>query len=189
MTDDVAFVRRVGVVAAFAGVSFALTLIIRIPIPATDGYFNIGDSVVMFAGLLFGPWIGFLVGACGPTLADAIGFPQFIFATAVVKGLEGLVVGLVYSTGSRSSESKTILALGTGIIVLVGGYFVFEALIYPWLGRYIPLFEVTDFTAAIVEILPNTLQGIVSAAIAFGAWKVSRRALGDQSDKIAVAPD
>lgn len=122
MKDDVNFVRKAGVIAAFAAVSFALTLIIRIPIPATDGYFNIGDSVIMFFGLLFGPWVGLLVGAPGPSLADAIGFPQFVFATAIVKGTEGFLVGIIGRMSGGANEKTTLWALAVGIVVLVGGY-------------------------------------------------------------------
>jgi uncharacterized membrane protein len=35
---------RVGIVAAFATLSFVGTMIIRIPIPVTGGYFNIDSS-------------------------------------------------------------------------------------------------------------------------------------------------
>jgi len=80
---------QVGIVAAFAALAFVGTMLIRIPIPVTGGYFNLGDTFVMAAALLYGPLVGALVGAIGPAAADAIGFPQFILATAVVKGLEG----------------------------------------------------------------------------------------------------
>jgi uncharacterized membrane protein len=183
MKSDITFVRKTGVIAAFAAVSFALTLIIRIPIPATDGYFNIGDSVIMFSGLLFGPWVGLLVGAFGPALADAVGFPQFVFATAIVKGAEGFLVGVIGRMNRGTNEKTALLALAAGITVLVVGYFVFEAFVYPWLAKFAPFFNVTDFTAALVEVLPNVLQGVVSAAIAFGAWKVSRRAFSPAADE------
>ncbi len=181
MTNDDNFIRKVAVIAAFAAVTFVLTLIIRIPIPATDGYFNIGDSVIMFGALLFGPWFGLLVGAIGASLADSIGFPQFILATMIVKGLEGFLVGFVARSTGRTSDGGTLFALIVGIVTMVGGYFMFEAIIYPWLARFAPFFNVTDSTAAIAEILPNLLQGIVSAAIAFGAWRVSRRAFSTTS--------
>jgi uncharacterized membrane protein len=57
--------------------------------------FNIGDVFVILAALWLGPRAGFLVGAIGPTMADAVGYPQFMVATFVIKGLEGLVVGYI----------------------------------------------------------------------------------------------
>ena len=162
----------VGIVAAFATLAFAGTTVIRIPIPATGGYFNLGDTFVMAAALLYGPLIGGLVGMIGPALADAVGFPQFILATAVVKGLEGLCVGLIGYRHPAPPAYRPVLALLAGIIILVAGYYVFEALIYPLLATRIPFFGVTDAKAALAEIIPNLLQGTISAVIAFGVWRV-----------------
>jgi uncharacterized membrane protein len=164
---------RVGVAAAFAALAFVGTFAIRIPIPATGGYFNLGDTFVMLAALLYGPAAGALAGCLGPTLADAIGFPQFIPATAVVKALEGLAVGWLGGPGPRRQPA---VALAAGVTILVGGYFLFEAWIYPLLGRAIPFFQVTDFNAALAEIGPNLLQGVLSAAMAYGIDRIFNRA-------------
>ncbi len=164
---------RVGVTVAFITLSFLGTTVIRIPIPASGGYFNLGDTFVMAAALLYGPMVGGAVGLVGPALADAIGFPQFILATGVVKGLEGVLIGLV--GGRQTATGRVMAALALGIVVLVGGYFIFEATIYPWLARSMPFFGVTDQAAALAEIVPNLLQGVLSAVIAFGIWKVFAR--------------
>ena len=166
---------RVGIIAAFATLAFIGTIILRIPIPATGGYFNLGDTFVMLAGLLYGPLVGGLVGMIGPAAADAVGYPPYILATAIVKGLEGLAVG--YISGGRSSGSigKSIAALIAGIVIIVGGYYLFEAIIYPALAQSIPFFGVTDPKAALAEIIPNLLQGGISAVIAFGIWRVFKK--------------
>ena len=128
----------------------------------------------MVAALLYGPLVGALVGMIGPAAADAVGFPQFILATAVVKFCEGGIVGLVGGTGKRR-DTKKVVALMLGIAVLVGGYYLFEAIIYPFLARIIPFFAVTDPKAAIAELFPNLLQGTISAVIAFGICRVFRK--------------
>ena len=166
---------NVGIIAAFATLAFVGTTIIRIPIPATGGYFNLGDTFVMIAALLYGPLIGGLVGLIGPAAADAIGFPQFILATAIVKGLEGAVVGAISGKTGGTSAGRAVLALAVGIAILVVGYFIFEAFIYPLLAKTIPFFGVTDAKAAMAEVIPNLLQGGISAVIAFGIWRVFRR--------------
>ena len=79
---------RWALTAALTALAAFATLLIRIPIPATTGYFKLGDVFVVWAGLWLGPMAGFIVGAIGPTMSDAIGFPVFILATAVTKGLE-----------------------------------------------------------------------------------------------------
>jgi uncharacterized membrane protein len=161
---------RAGLVAAFATLAFVGTMIIRVPIPVTGGYFNLGDTFVMAAGLMYGPLVGGLAGMIGPAAADAIGFPQFILATAVVKGIEGLAVGLI---GYKSrSGIRTAAALIVAIVVLVAGYYIFEAVIYPAMASAIPFFGVTDAKAALAEIPPNLLQGVISALVAYGILKV-----------------
>jgi uncharacterized membrane protein len=169
---------NVGIIAAFATLAFVGTTIIRIPIPATGGYFNLGDTFVMIAALLYGPFIGGLVGFIGPTLSDAIGFPQFILATAIVKGLEGTVIGVIGGKTRKTSAGRPLFALAVGVVILVGGYFVFEAFLYPMLAKTIPFFGVTDPKAALAEVIPNLLQGIISAVIAFGILRVLRRKSG-----------
>ena len=173
-SSEVKLLVHVGIVAAFATLAFVGTTIIRIPIPATGGYFNLGDTFVMTAAVLYGPIVGLVVGAIGPALADAVGFPQFILATAVVKGLEGLVVGAL-AFSDRKKAVRVVLGLAAGVFILVSGYYIFEAAIYPFIARWIPFFGVTDAKAALAEIIPNLLQGLISAVVAFGIWKVFNR--------------
>ncbi len=177
MTDrsEVSSLLRVGIVAAFATLAFVGTTVIRVPLPATGGYFNLGDTFVMTAGLLYGPMVGAMVGLIGPALADAVGYPQFILATGVIKFFEGGAVGLINSGGNGHSDMRTIIALMLGIIILAGGYFIFEAIIYPVIGQVIPYFKVTDFNAALLEIVPNLLQGTISAIVSFGIYWMFRR--------------
>jgi uncharacterized membrane protein len=175
LSDSYKHLLQIGVTAAFATLAFLGTTVIRIPIPASGGYFNLGDTFVMAAALLYGPWVGALVGLVGPALADAIGFPQFILATAVVKGLEGGLVGLVGYRRRRAPAGAVVAALILGVAVLVGGYWAFEAWIYPLLARWVPFFGVTDAAAALAEVVPNLLQGGISAVVAFGIWKVFQR--------------
>jgi len=174
-TSEVKQLVHVGIIAAFATLAFIGTLVIRIPIPATGGYFNLGDTFVMIAALLYGPLVGGLVGMIGPAAADAVGFPQFILATAVVKGVEGLMVGLIGGKARAGAYTRVVIALVIGIGSIAIGYYFFEAMLYPMLAKSIPFFGVTDARAALAEIVPNLLQGAMSAMIAFGIWRVFRR--------------
>jgi uncharacterized membrane protein len=159
------------IVGALIALAAIATTVIRIPIPATTGYFNIGDVFVILAGLWLGPLAGAIVGGVGPTIADAIGFPVFIPATLITKGMEGFIVGLIASRAKTGGlKIKTVAAFAGGVTI-VAGYFVFEAYIYPAVGQTIPAFAITDIGAAIVEVLPNTIQGIVGAVGGLALWK------------------
>jgi uncharacterized membrane protein len=159
------------IVGALIALAAIATMVIRVPIPATTGYFNIGDVFVVLAGLWLGPLAGAIVGGVGPTIADAIGFPVFIPATLITKGLEGFIVGMIASRANVDNiKIKTLAAFSGGATVVIG-YFVFEAYIYPIIGETVPAFAITDIGAAIVEILPNTIQGIVGAVGGLALWK------------------
>ena len=162
---------KTGLVAGLTGLAAVTTMVTRIPIPATTGYFNIGDVFVIFAGLWLGPTAGLIVGAIGPTIADLIGFPVFVPATFVIKGSEGFFVGIIVGQVEISNVPRRILAAIIGGIIIVAGYFIFEAIIYPKLGEFVPVFAITDIGAAIVEIIPNTIQALVGAIGGFALWR------------------
>src|SRR5574341_667865 len=76
-------------------VVYIITVTIVVTIPQTRGIFNLGEAGVYIAALLFGPVVGALSGGLGSMLADLTVAPHYAFFTLVIKGLEGLVVGLV----------------------------------------------------------------------------------------------
>jgi len=156
--------------ATLIGLAAVTTMVIRVPIPATGGYFNIGDIFVSFAGLWLGPMGGALVGGIGPAIADAIGFPVYVPATAMTKGLEGLLVGLI-ARNAGNRIGPRVFAVFVGGLTVVVGYFAFQAYIYPFLGQTIPAFAITSVGAAVIEVIPNAVQGVVGAVGGLALWK------------------
>jgi uncharacterized membrane protein len=162
---------KTGLVAGLVGLATITTMLIRVPIPATTGYFNIGDVFVIFAGLWLGPIAGLIVGAVGPTVADLIGFPVFVPATLITKGLEGFVVGIIAGPAGSTNLPRHAVAAAVGGIIIVVGYFLFEAFIYPKLGTVMPVFAVTDIGAALIEIIPNSVQALAGALGGLALWR------------------
>ena len=163
--------------ALLIAMTFLATYFTHIPTPLPGGYFNLGDSVILATAILLGRTSGFLVGSIGSCLAD-IAFGAFIFApvTFVVKGLEGLVAGVIAHSGSRHREGgisvKRILAVAAGAVVMVGGYFLSEAYI---LGMIDNSFGIA---AAVTELLPNLVQGSISAVVAYILAAILEKAIG-----------
>lgn len=158
-------------VAALTALTAVATLLVRVPIPATNGYFNIGDVFIILAGLWLGPVPGLIVGAFGSSIADAIGFPVYIPATFMIKGFEGFITGLISRHSTPDRLLRPVLAACAGGVTVVAGYYLFEAHIYPELGRHFPLFAITDRAAALVSILPNAIQGLTGAVGGLALWK------------------
>ncbi|MHA1694562.1 MAG: ECF transporter S component, partial [Candidatus Helarchaeota archaeon] len=49
------------------------TFAIQLYIPATSGYFNIGEIIIYTSAIIFGPIIGGISGGVGAAIADLIG--------------------------------------------------------------------------------------------------------------------
>ena len=119
-------VRKIALITIMAAVVCTLTLVVKIPIPATGGYIHLGDMAANFAALAFGPWLGFLIVGGGMAIADLIGYPIFAPATFVVHGLQAVVVA--YLGRGRKPWVMLLAAVAGGAVVVVG-YFLYEWLI------------------------------------------------------------
>ncbi|AMQ18641.1 ECF transporter S component [Thermococcus peptonophilus] len=140
---------------AIAGITAALvavaTNVIKVPTPATGGYINLGDTMVMFTAMLFGPVIGAFAGGVGSALGDVMGgYPGWAPVTLVVKGIEGLVVGYV---AKRMPGNSGLIVGGTiGGLLMVTGYFLFEAYAF-------------GVPAALEEVPGNLLQAVTGVLV------------------------
>ena len=127
--DEIKFdAKTLAAIAVMAALTTVATILITVPFPATGGYFNLGDTIVVTTSLIFGPIVGAIAGGVGSGLADFMGgWMAFIIPTTVIKGLEGFVVG--YLAGKREDRTiiRLVMAWFAGALVLVGGYFVAEA--------------------------------------------------------------
>ncbi len=153
-------VLTISIIAIFTALNFVATYWIQIPIPATGGYINVGDTAVMFTALIFGPIIGGVAGGVGPMLADMFS-PYIIYApaTLIIKGLEGFLIGLISNPRHRVGRVsyRDVLAVITGGILIPLGYFIYEAFILRF-GVAIALVEMPGnffqfITAAVISIL------------------------------------
>lgn len=133
------------------------TMLIQVPVPATKGFINIGDTIIFVAALLVGPRAGLIAGGLGSALADVIsGYAVWAPWTLVIKGLEGLIAGMIGSRAFRDGRglpARAILGLALGAAWMVAGYYVAGS-------------AMVGFRAALAEIPGNLVQGFGSAAIA-----------------------
>lgn len=140
---------------AYAGVLAALVFIgTELHIPTAIGHINLGDVVILVSAYILGPF-AFVPSAIGSTLADLLaGYPQYAAATFLIKGVMGLVAGLLLK---RNSQGKVSLArkLSASLVtelIMIAGYFAFESLPFMY-----------GVEAALGSVIPNGIQA--SAAI------------------------
>jgi len=153
-------VRALTLLALLIALTTVATMVVQIPTPQTQGYINLGDSMVYVSALLFGPLAGLLAGGIGSALADWLtGYQQFAPYTLVIKGLEGLVVGLIAwgllkgrPTRTLASIAGVVVSVFGGGAVMVGGYYVVEQFV---MGR-----------AALAEVPGNIFQAVGGLVVA-----------------------
>ena len=136
------------------------TLIVRIPNPM-GGYFNVGDVMIFVSALTFNPLIGGVAGGLGSAIADIIGFPVFAVPTLIIKGLEGLLAGLITNKKSIYRDIIAVLVAGAEMVT---GYFLVE--VYLW-----------GIGAALAEVPANIAQIALGGLIGIPVALVLRRRL------------
>ena len=146
--------REIAISAVMAALVCVTTLLIQIPIPATQGFFNVGDAMVMVAAITFGPIVGFFAGGIGSSLADLIGgWYVWIPFTLVIKGLEGFLAGSIMVLDDENKGIKTkIIAWIVAGSEMVLGYFLVQYYMY-------------GITAALTELPFNIIQMIAGGII------------------------
>lgn len=119
--------RTVATTAIFTAFTAAVTMSLAIYIPATRGYFNVGEVMVYVTALLMGPRIGAFAGGVGSAVSDAILAPIYAPGTLVIKGTEGFLVGYLTRRVPARLSRRTWLAAG-GVLGMVLGFIV------AWIG-------------------------------------------------------
>lgn len=155
--------------ALFIALVTAATMVIQVPMPGTQGYVNVGDTLIFAAALLLGPRTGFLAGSFGSALADLLtGYTLWAPWTFVIKGIEGLVAAWI---GHRSFEATgriglpTLIAVVAAALWMVFGYYVAGGFLYGW-------------AAAIQSVPGNLIQGGASIVFSVPLVIALRSALG-----------
>ena len=148
--------REIVLTALFAALACVATMVIRIPTPATSGYIHPGDAIVILCGLILGPRYGFLAAGLGSCAADLFGgYFLYVPATFIINGLIAFCTAKVAQRLPDTTKGHLMGVIAGGvfdIILVCGGYFIFEYFIYG-LG-------------AAASIPANAIQGISGLIIA-----------------------
>lgn len=147
------------------------TLAIRVP--TIKGYVNFGDIMIFVLAAFMGSKTGLIAGGIGSCIADLIGYPAYAPATLIIKGLEGLICGLIVRRDKDNEINilSFVIACVIGASVMVLGYFTFELFAF---GK----------ATAMPSVPSNIFQGSASAVsalpivLAIKKSKVFKKILG-----------
>jgi uncharacterized membrane protein len=148
---------KIAAAAIFAALVAAATLLFVIPIPATSGYFNLGETLIYIAALLFGPLVGATAGA-GASIADVLVAAQYAPGTFIIKGIEGFLVGFLTKKLNQKTKRLTLsatIAIIIGGFEMVLGYFLYETLVLAY-----------PVALALAEVPFNIVQMLIGLIIA-----------------------
>ncbi len=155
--------QKIASISVSTALVVVMTIIVQIPIPLTEGYINVGDSIIFLTAILFGPIAGIIAGGIGSALADVIsGYAHWALFTLLIKGLEGFVVGISFNLLSNKGDLTTIktkllagLSMVFGCVIMVFGYYFAGWIMYG------------SQASSIMTTIPNLIQAGISFAIAF----------------------
>lgn len=153
----------------FTALVAVATMVLVVNIPATSGYFNIGETIIYVAAILFGPYVGAISGGIGAAIADFLLAPVYWPGTLIIKTCEGAIVGFL-SRRAVKAGSKTqwkiftfVLGLITGILLIVIGslYYTGELQLFGGALPTVTLFVPAEFWFALgaAVILLTTYVG------------------------------
>lgn len=127
---------------------------------------NLGDAFIFIIAYLFGPIAGLVAGSIGSCLADLAVFPITALYTFFIKGIEGLLFGLI-SNYIKNKNYKPIIenimlmiACVTSCFIMMLGYFLTETFLY---GSY---------QTALVSIYSNLVQSVLSIIIFYVLYNI-----------------
>ena len=160
--------RTIASAAVFTAFVAVATAVFSVSIPATRGYFNVGEVMVYISALLMGPFVGAFAGGVGSMLSDiSLGYANYAPGTLAVKGIEGFIVGYLSRMVLRRQVGREWKAISIGAALLFSVSFAYVGATYlspdfsPTFGGVwgIPAYTVTFD-------LPQTFW-IVLAAVSF----------------------
>ena len=124
--------QNIAFTATFAALCCVATFI-SVPLPI--GYFNLGDIFVLISAWCLGPVFGAIAASVGTALADILmSYVLYAPATLIIKGGMAVVAALLYKAlgrimkGNKSDILSRVIAAVSGECVMVGGYFLYEAI-------------------------------------------------------------
>ena len=158
--------RRLIFAALFAAIIFVATSYLKLPLPVM-GYVHLGDGIIFLAATLLPMPYAIGAAAIGAAFADlAAGYTQYILATFILKAL---TAAFFSSKKGKSVSLRNLIALIPAVIINVGGYYLFEALIYQ------------SFVSPLASIPFNAVQSVCGGIIfvLLGAIIDKTKALSD----------
>lgn len=113
-------------------------LVLRIPIPFTQGYVNLSDAMIFMAVIILGWKYGAVAAGLGSMLGDLLcGFAMWAPWTLGIKAGMAIIFGLIIQTVAKKetvSDGRFVAVEIIGMVIagcfMTAGYFIAEGIMY-----------------------------------------------------------
>ena len=150
-------IQKVVLSALFIALTVIFTTFISIPIGSQGGYINLGDSIIIIASIILGPVGGMIVGAIGSMISDLILAPQYAIFTLFIKGIEGLLIGIL------NKRLKVYVSSLIGLLFMIVGYYFVGVIMYE------------SFVLPLIDTAFNLIQMFVCFIIAISVISLLKK--------------
>lgn len=159
----------------FAALVCVVTISFTVTVPATGGYFNLGEGLIYVAALTFGPVVGAFAGGVGAAIADILLAPPFAPGTLIIKSVEGALVGFLgKKIGTQTSKSNwriytALLGTTVGVLLAATGAYYYSGNVDLYIGLPPPPNPITLFIPPEFWYL---LGGLTALLIVLASFKI-----------------
>ena len=160
----------------FAAMVCVVTLSFTLNVPVTGGYFNLGETVIYVAALVFGPFVGALAGGVGAAIADIVVAPPFALGTLIIKSIEGALVGFLGKKLTRQTSKSTwriyttLLGIVIGLLLAATGAVYYSGNVDLYIG--IPPPPAPSVTVFVPAEFWYIIGGVTTLLIIFASLRV-----------------
>ena len=96
-------------------------MVIKIPIPATGAYINLGDCIELLSGVVLGPLYGGIATGLGSALADLLDeYVAFAPATFVIKAIMGYGLAAAGAIPGNAIQGTAGIVIATMFMPILG---------------------------------------------------------------------
>lgn len=115
------------------------TIILRIPVPMTQGYVHLGDAMIYIGVLLLGRKNGTIAAALGSMMADILsGYAFWAPWTLVIKAAMAFAAGTIAEHAAEHADRNAVLrarimtvtGMAAGGLLMTAGYFIAEGIMF-----------------------------------------------------------
>ncbi|WP_257607502.1 ECF transporter S component [Weissella sagaensis] len=153
--------KQITIGAVLIAVNIVLSYVAKLPTPT--GFVSLVEAGIFIGGWHFGPKMGLAVGGLTGFLLDLFaGYPQWMFFSLIIHGLEGWIIG---HFNVKKAVSVRIIGNLCGSFTMIFGYWLAGSFLL-WITGGTKMSIQTAMLAGLTDVPANIMQVLVGFIVA-----------------------